>query len=523
MEEMNNGNQQAPQPVAPPNQGYQTYPYYYYPPNYRPIRPVMPRPEPYPAKKREMVYLLLVLLCGMMLVNFTLYGGFNLGFSIASVLCVGCVTGYLLSSGRKMNGYSAALLGVSVVLAAGFARSADGLVKLIALVFLLVCNSLGICLLAGQNHFSAGSLGSLWDGPRCLFGWGFGSMGPALGGVSRTVRSGGPAVRKGGAVAVGLCVAVPVMCLLVALLMSADAAFDALIQLLPDVSLGQIIATVVLGSAAAALLYTWATALRYHPQKEEKGKLPAANLNHLTVNTILVAVCVVYVVYLVSQLAYFVGGFSGILPEKYTMAEYARRGFFEMAILCGIDFTIIALAVGLVRKQEGKAPVSTRILCLFVGLVTVFFVSAASAKMFLYIHAYGLTRLRVLTEVVMVFLGLATVVVCLWLFVSRMPYMQVILVLALVFCAGVLWADVDTVVARYNVTAYQSGKLEKIDMEHLSWLGDGSIVYVERLTEDNDPQVVRRAKEILENRESVSRDFRDWNYTRWMADRVTGE
>ena len=44
-------------------------------------------------------------------------------------------------------------------------------------------------------------------------------------------------------------------------------------------------------------------------------------------------ISLVYVLYLVSQLAYFSGGFSGILPKGYTMAEYARRGFFEMAWL----------------------------------------------------------------------------------------------------------------------------------------------------------------------------------------------
>ena len=100
----------------------------------------------------------------------------------------------------------------------------------------------------------------------------------------------------------------------------------------------------------------------------------------MTVNTVLIAVSVVYVVYLISQLAYFSGGFSGILPEGYTFAEYARRGFFEMAWICAINLLIMCLAVGLCSKKADRTPIVSRLLCLFIGLVTLFLVVAASAK-----------------------------------------------------------------------------------------------------------------------------------------------
>lgn len=480
-----------------------------------------PDAEPYPARRREMIFLALALLCGMVLVNFTLFGGFHLGFSIGAILCVGCSVGYLISMGHRLTGYSATLLALALILAAGFARSDDETAKFAAFAAFGICYSLGACLLAGRNCFPVGAFGTVLDGPQCLLGWGFGDMAPALGGVKRRMKSGSGAVRKGGAIAAGLCVAIPVMCLLVGLLMSADAAFDALIQRLPQISFGQILVTLVLGCAVASVFYTWGAALQYHPKRPEPVVFSSANLNPLTVNTVLMAVCVVYVVYLFSQLAYFVGGFSGILPEEFTMAEYARRGFFEMGLLCAVNLTITALAVGLVEKREDKAPRSSRILCLFIGLMTVFFVVAASAKMGRYIQSYGLTRLRVLTEVVTVFLGLVTVIVCLWLFVPKLPYMQWVLVLALVFSAGVLWSDVDAVVARYNVSAYQSGQLKKIDMNHMMTLGYGSVPYVELLTEDDDAHVSEMARDILENTHAELRDFRRWNYARWRAGRVT--
>jgi hypothetical protein len=234
-----------------------------------------------------------------------------------------------------------------------------------------------------------------------------------------------------------------------------------------------------------------------------------------------VAVALVYCVYLISQLAYFTGGLHGILPEGYTLAEYARRGFFELAWLCAINLLIVALAVGLVRKAD-TAPLSTRLICLFLGLVTLFLAVSASAKMFLYIDAYGLTRLRVLTQVVICFLILATLSVCLWLFVRKFPYMRAVLICALVLCAAVAWADVDTVVARYNVGAYQSGKLDTVDVDHLAGLGYGAYPYLAQLTEDTNQEIAEAAQDALRyyygnSRDDVEipeliEDFRSWNY-----------
>ena len=112
------------------------------------------------------------------------------------------------------------------------------------------------------------------------------------------------------------------------------------------------------------------------------------------------------------------------------MAEYARRGFFEMAVLCGINLALTALSTFLVRKY-GRINLLTKLLCLFIGLVTLFLVCTASAKMFLYIGSFGLTRMRVLTQIVMLFLALVDLVAMVWLFAPKLPYMKFVVVAAL--------------------------------------------------------------------------------------------
>ena len=100
--------------------------------------------------------------------------------------------------------------------------------------------------------------------------------------------------------------------------------------------------------------------------------------------------------------------------------------------------------------------------------------------------------------------------------------MKGVILVALVLGTALLWLDVDTMVARYNVRAYQRDTLETVDMSHLSTLGYGAVPYIAELTQDEDAWVAQRAKDILLLRRSDARidDLRDWNLSEWMADRV---
>lgn len=476
-----------------------------------------PQPAPFfPTGKRELVFGVLILFAGWALCNSVLFTNLDLGFALFSTLTILCSTLYLCISGHKLTGYTGSLLLLSLVICGSFARSDDGFVKFVMFCFLIISTNLALTALCGQNRRSVAGISSLLDVPRTIFRLGFGKLPQSLRGIHHSLHSSGAAGKKGGAVALGLAIAVPLLAIVISLLIRADAAFDALLQQLPDWNLAEIIVSMLLGSGLALFLYVRGTALHHTPQplpaKKAKRGIPVP-----TVNTVLIAVSVVYIVYLVSQLAYFSGGFSGILPKEYTLAEYARRGFFELAWLCAINLCILTLAVGLVKK-ENVAPLLTRLICLFIGIVTLFLAVSASAKMFLYIGSYGLTRLRVLTQVIIFFLGVTTIFVCIWLFVPKMHYMKFILLTALIIGAAVAWADVDTVVTRYNVHAYQNGTLESIDVWYLNELGDGAVPYIALLQNDADPNVAEAARDILSHTyHDAASDFRHWNYVSHIA------
>lgn len=467
--------------------------------------------------RRELVFGLLLLLSALALCNFTIYGGYNLGFAMGAMACIACSFLYLLASGSRVTLYSGSLLLLSAIIAAGFGRSDDGFVKFVMVCFLFVSVNLGLCLLAGQNLRPTGSIRSLLDAPRTVFILVFGGMIPAFRGIVAGLRSSGSAAKKGGAFLLGLCLCIPVLAIMIPLLISADAAFDGLMKLLPEFALEELLSTVIGGCFLWCILYARGTALINYPKSAPKAR-KKKGAPAITVNTVLWAVCLLYLVYLFSQLAYLFGGFAGILPEGYSTAEYARRGFFESVCLCGVNLTVTVLALGSIRR-EGNAPLMTRLLCLFICLVNLFLVATAVAKMTFYVDTYGLTRLRMLTQIILLFMAVTTVVLAVRLFVPKLPYMRFVLLAALGIGALTIWADVDTQVARYNVDAYLSGKLETVDVGHLNSLGDGAVPQLERLVQKaKDPQLQKQAARCLQQRRGRTvNDFREWNYVNHIA------
>ena len=464
--------------------------------------------------KKEWIFGVICLVCALCLSNFVLYGGLYLGFAVTSLVLTFSGCAYLLSRGHKLKAYPGALLVLSMVICAGFLRSNDSFVKCVLLCFLAVGENLSLCLLAGQNLRDPGGFSTVFDAPRALFVLGLGQIEPVFRSMFRSAKDSGKAGRIGGGFVLGVLLALPLLAVVVVLLIRADAAFSGLVHLLPRADGGQIFSTLVCGTLGFCLVFPRAVGLS-HRQKQQRQEKQRKGLYPVTVNTVLVAFCLVYLVYLFSQLAYFTGGLSGILPKEYTMAQYARQGFFEMAWLCAINLFTIAVAMAVVKKRE-KAPLLTRLLCLFISLITLFFVVAASAKMGLYIGSFGLTRLRVLTEVIMVFLAIATVLVAVWLFVPKMQYMKAVILTALVMGALVLWVDVDTVVASYNVSAYETGLLKQLDAAYLATLSDGAIPYIARAAE-----IMPGAGNVLNALEPNRwNDLRDWNIASWLAERV---
>lgn len=401
---------------------------------------------------------------------------------------------YLLIKSKHFGWYPLSCLAFSLILVASFARSSDGFVKFCLLLLALTAYFLGLSQIVWAPLYPAGRLRSLNGAGRALFLAPYPQISPAVRGLFVKQTPEGTQRRRVGGVLLGLLLAIPALAIILPLLVRSDAAFEGLIGRSVLANAAELIPTVLFGLMLFLPAYARPVALIHddpEPSPAKPGRLPP-----VTLHTFLGAVSFVYLLYLVSQLAYFFSAFRGILPEGYTQAEYARRGFFEMCALCSINLLMVIIAIGQVRR-EPKTPWLTKALCLFILVFSLVLAVCSASKMGMYIGAYGLTRLRVLTSVFMVCVAVALVCVAIWILAPRFPYMQIVVLAVLAVGCFTGWMDVDTQVARYNVDAYLSGQLTTVDVDHLGGLSEGAVPQLARLLEAPDPQVQAEARAAL--------------------------
>lgn len=98
-----------------------------------------------------------------------------------------------------------------------------------------------------------------------------------------------------------------------------------------------------------------------------------------------------YLVFFFVQGRYLFGAFTRTLPERFTVAEYARQGFFELCRVMAINFTLFWL----VTRTARQAQKLIRWMAAALLVQSMLFAVIAISKLALYIDCFGLTPLRV--------------------------------------------------------------------------------------------------------------------------------
>lgn len=236
----------------------------------------------------------------------------------------------------------------------------------------------------------------------------------------------------------------------------------------------------------AATRYRWSAPL----VDIKKGRVLPAVIGYTTVTPI----CVFYVMYIAVQFNYFTAAFGGSLPEEYSYATYARKGFFELCAVAVINLCVIAaMNLFLKRREDGTSSVAMKVYCTVLSSFTVLLIVSALSKMVLYINEMGMTPLRIYTSWFMLLLVVIFVLIIVAQF-TKLRFCRAAFAGFAVMFALLCFGNVDGMIAKYNVSAYETGKLEKVDFGVLEDLGDAALVYVDRLTAAKDDEVAKRAE-----------------------------
>lgn len=107
--------------------------------------------------------------------------------------------------------------------------------------------------------------------------------------------------------------------------------------------------------------------------------------------TVIAVLCAMYLVFLGLQASYLFGAFFHRLPENFTVAGYARQGFFEVCRVMGLNFLLLLLA----EKTCSLESHGIKILCTVLLALSALFAITAMSKLGLYISIFGITPLRI--------------------------------------------------------------------------------------------------------------------------------
>ncbi|MCQ2418490.1 MAG: DUF4173 domain-containing protein [Clostridia bacterium] len=404
---------------------------------------------------------------------------------------------YLWKYRKKVTIYSLFCVFATLLLDASFTFHDDTWVKFCTFVMCVVLLSSCFLDLTQVRRHIAGTIYAIGDFFWLIFPMTFGRIGRGLYALfHKQEEDGSFRTRRIGAVLLGLVIALPLVCIILPLLSSSDAAFEALMGKIRMANILHFIIAALFGLFLAVLLFgqLYCLGRTKRQQKETAGK---RGIEPVVVVSFLSVLCLIYAIYVVSQLAYFFDAFRGLLPKDYTVAKYARRGFAEMCVLCVINLCAIIFSLMLCRRKDDNPPRGVRLPALLLCLFSVLLVAVSMSKMLLYIQSFGMTRLRILTSGFMLVLDVLFICVGLWLFIKKFPYLKFAVAAAAIVLLAFSFGNVDRFVARYNVHAYQSGKLDSIDVETLGDLSSASVPYLVELLDDSDPAVAKQAKREL--------------------------
>lgn len=307
------------------------------------------------------------------------------------------------------------------------------------------------------------------------------------------------------------------------LLVSADAAFERLVVSSLDVDPITMFTHIGLiafwGWLACTLLFALTTgptsvlsATRDEPRAT--GYAIEANIMLATINALFIA-------FIWVQAGYFFGGHERVLdPAGPSYAEYARRGFFEIATVALLAFAMVLISDHFIplAKSAGRHAFNA-LTVLHVGLMGVL-IASAFHRLMLYVEVYGLTELRFYVATSIIWITFAFLMLGLAVLRPNRAFLPHVLVCTLFIAVFVLHAiNPAAIIVHTNLS--RDNAQEDFDIEYaVSMSGDAVPALIDGLGNLSEAQ-----RDLIESAlaerwtVNVEPSYRDWNYSRWTAAR----
>lgn len=249
----------------------------------------------------------------------------------------------------------------------------------------------------------------------------------------------------------------------------------------------------------------------------EKYK-PSFRLSMIETSMIMGSVDLLFLAFVIVQARYLFGGETNITAQGYTYAEYARRGFFELlAVSCITMLLTVALDSCTQRKHDDRL-----FRALTIGLIalTSVILVAAFHRLELYENAYGFTRIRVMSGIFMIWLGLlfgALLAAILWH--RRVIFWLGCILIAMGFVLTLNVINMDSFITRHNIARFE--ETGKLDVLYLLSLSDDAIPEIAPLLDNPALTDTQRTRLLTHLGERLYLLDRDHEQRGWLSYQVS--
>ena len=458
---------------------------------------------------KESIFALIFSFGGFFFIKTLLFSSAGIAGALFMLCLCGVSMAFACVSKAKHSRCSKAYFAAAVIFSANIAVSSNGLIQFLDFAFAAIMYAMWA--FAVNNPCYKGADDSVL---YCLFSavfkQSFSNMGKCpLAVLSLTKRNkSGQNIRN---ILIGLAAALPVTIVVAALLSSADDGFNRIMtsifngivdNCLTDVLkyvFGLPLSFLMFGVVYAAVKNT--SDSRIDLDSCRKGTMALKIAPQMFMYSSVMPLCVLYVIFFCSQISYFTSAFLNRLPDGFSASEYARQGFFELCAVAVINLAVI-IVLNLFCKynetEDGlKRPAPLKFLTVLVSVFTIVLIATAFSKMVLYISRYGLTQLRVYTSWFMVILAVLFVMIIVRQF-RKFNFAKTGTVFFTVMLAALSVSQVDSLIVKYNLYAYESGIIEEFDGYALRQLSYDSVYAFSGMLESDDEDIRKAAEFYFE-------------------------
>lgn len=300
----------------------------------------------------------------------------------------------------------------------------------------------------------------------------------------------------------GLALSIPLTIVVVLLLASSDEAFSGVIEgvleWLPEFSFN-LIWELLFAVPIAMYLFGAAYSMRKPAPVNREGVPEYRFMPSVIAYFAVSPICVFYLIYVIVQ----VGNIANAFGKNIGYADFARQGFFQLCVIAMINLcVIVALQTFCKRNENDVKPLVLRVYSVMISVFTLMIIATALTKMFMYIGQYGMTMLRVYTSWFMILLGVIFVPIIVQQIHDFTIWKTLFAAFSVMF-AVLCFGNFEGNIAAYNIAAYQSGAIEKLDVDQFDELGVAAVSSAYELYSGcNDAKLAGELKDFIEKESS---------------------